>query len=353
MARIRTIKPDFFKHEALFDAEKETGLPLRLAFVGLWCQADREGRFEWRPRQLGVDILPYDEIDFSRVLDALATRGFVVKYVSKNKVYGVIPSWRKHQVVNNRERESDIPAPTKSDLENKELPTRDERDADATPTREERVPHGALQEGKGRERNNINNPPCVPPLKKTLEQALEDAPFLKQTCIEAATQAFERRDYDAINFELVFDEGFASYWLNEAATKKKADWPRTFVNWCLKDREKPEFQIEPRAVTVGDAIMKRAWESERKHDGSSWSRFRRECGDGKRGEDMKRAFDMAIAQTEKVRELPSSKKTKAGSQEGKTPSQINVHDERDASCGPEKIQEGNPDENEKANGTNP
>ena len=27
MARIRTIKPEFFKHEDLFDAEKETGLP--------------------------------------------------------------------------------------------------------------------------------------------------------------------------------------------------------------------------------------------------------------------------------------------------------------------------------------
>ncbi|GAA4169527.1 hypothetical protein [Shinella granuli] len=82
MARIRTIKPEFFKHEGIFDAEQETGLPLRLAFAGLWTQCDREGRFAWRPRQLKVDILPYDELDFLRVLDALATRGFIVKYAS-------------------------------------------------------------------------------------------------------------------------------------------------------------------------------------------------------------------------------------------------------------------------------
>jgi hypothetical protein len=30
MSRIRTIKPDFFTHEDLFDAEQESGLPLRL-----------------------------------------------------------------------------------------------------------------------------------------------------------------------------------------------------------------------------------------------------------------------------------------------------------------------------------
>ena len=33
MARIRTIKPDFFRHYDLYQAEKETGLPVRLAFA--------------------------------------------------------------------------------------------------------------------------------------------------------------------------------------------------------------------------------------------------------------------------------------------------------------------------------
>ena len=49
--RIRTVKPEFFTHEGLFDAEKATKLPLRVAFVGLWCAADREGRFRWEPRR--------------------------------------------------------------------------------------------------------------------------------------------------------------------------------------------------------------------------------------------------------------------------------------------------------------
>ena len=48
MARIRTIKPEFFRHEALYEAEHETGLPLRVAYAGLWTAADREGRFQWK-----------------------------------------------------------------------------------------------------------------------------------------------------------------------------------------------------------------------------------------------------------------------------------------------------------------
>ena len=107
--RIRTIKPEFFQHEDLFDAERETGLPLRIAYAGLWCYADREGRFKWRPRTLCLGILPYDGHDFSRVLDALTTRGWVVHYASDGAEYGWLPSFIAHQVINNRERDSQIP----------------------------------------------------------------------------------------------------------------------------------------------------------------------------------------------------------------------------------------------------
>lgn len=142
MARIRTIKPEFFRHEALYEAERETVLPLRIAFAGLWTAADREGRFRWAPRALKLDCLPYDEVDFSRVLDALMTRGFIVKYVSGDTEYGYIPTWKQHQAINNKERPSDLPEPN----ENNTL-TRDARVDDAMVT-----PLSKFQgEGKGRE----------------------------------------------------------------------------------------------------------------------------------------------------------------------------------------------------------
>lgn len=135
MARIRTVKPSFFRHHELYKAEQETGLPLRLAFAGLWTAADREGRFKWQPEELKLDCLPYDDVDFSRVLDALATRGFLVRYrearVNEPQDFGFIPSWRRHQVVNVRERASELPSPEECEII--------QQDADASTTREPRV----------------------------------------------------------------------------------------------------------------------------------------------------------------------------------------------------------------------
>lgn len=149
MAKIRTIKPELFRHEELFEAEQAFQLPLRLAFVGLLTCCDREGRFRWRPRQLKLDVMPYDEVDFARVLDALVTGGFVVKYEVLGKIYGCIPSWHKHQHINNKESDSFLPDVAngkilsgdeditllKNPNKNKELITRDERVRHVSSTR--------------------------------------------------------------------------------------------------------------------------------------------------------------------------------------------------------------------------
>lgn len=144
--RIRTVKPEFFTHEELYDLGVSSGFgPLvRLAFEGLWCQSDREGRFKWRPRSLKLAILPYDDCDFDALMQALVDAGFVFRYGVNGKSYGWIPSFRDHQQINNREMASLLPPhPGESDA----CPTRGSRVDDA-PRGE---PNGT--EGKGREPN--------------------------------------------------------------------------------------------------------------------------------------------------------------------------------------------------------
>lgn len=111
MGRIRTVKPEFFLHDDLYRLELETGLPVRIAYVGLWTQADREGRFKWKPLPLKAAILPYDNVDFEALLCALAEWGFVECYTDEHKLYGRIPSFHDHQSVNQREAESKLPDP--------------------------------------------------------------------------------------------------------------------------------------------------------------------------------------------------------------------------------------------------
>lgn len=148
--RIRTVKPDVLTHADLYDLERELKAPVRFAWIGLFCACDRAGRFTWEPRRLGVLILPFDcaaGLDFARVLDAWLTRGFVTKYRVGSDWFGAIPSWRKHQFINNRETESSIPDISKA-----------EEVAHASATRAPRVPHATLTgregEGKGMDLNH-------------------------------------------------------------------------------------------------------------------------------------------------------------------------------------------------------
>ena len=107
--RIRTIKPELSRHEVLFEAFLSTGLPLRFAFVMLLTCCDREGRFRWQPRVLKLDVLPYDDCDFELVLDALWRIGLIECYEHQSKLYGCIPTWHKHQRINQKEPASVLP----------------------------------------------------------------------------------------------------------------------------------------------------------------------------------------------------------------------------------------------------
>lgn len=118
--RIRTVKPTLFQHGDLYDLEESTGsgggprLPIRLAFIGLFGYTDCEGRFEWKPRELKVNILPYDDADFGAILEALERGGFIVSYEVEGKKYGLIPTFLDHQTINKREAASSIPPPPAS-----------------------------------------------------------------------------------------------------------------------------------------------------------------------------------------------------------------------------------------------
>ncbi len=126
MARIRTIKPEFFTSE---DIVSMTPLA-RLFYVSLWCEADREGRLEWKPGTFKMRYLPGDNCDVAELAQELISRGLIVLYSVDGKQFAEIPTFTEHQVINNRESVSTIPP----------------RDKNASRTRAPRV----KAEGKGR-----------------------------------------------------------------------------------------------------------------------------------------------------------------------------------------------------------
>ncbi|MBS0220100.1 MAG: hypothetical protein JSR91_05090 [Proteobacteria bacterium] len=104
MARIRTIKPEFFTSDDICALS-----PLaRLLYIGLWCEADREGRLVWTPRVFKRRYLPDDACDADQVADELLARGLVVLY---GDGLALIPTFPRHQHLNPREAVSKLAAP--------------------------------------------------------------------------------------------------------------------------------------------------------------------------------------------------------------------------------------------------
>jgi hypothetical protein len=104
MSRIRSVKPDFFRHEGLQDLEKENpGKYPMFVFEGLWTKCDRQGIFEWRPRLIKLDILPFLDFEMEKTLKILETAGYIQKYTVDEKEYGIIPTFKKHQGITRAE----------------------------------------------------------------------------------------------------------------------------------------------------------------------------------------------------------------------------------------------------------
>ena len=146
MARIRTIKPEFFTSEDIVSLS-----PLaRLLYIGLWCEADREGRLAWNPRTLKRRYLPADDCDIDALARELLASGLVKVYGPRVE-YACSPSFTNHQVINNRESKSLLPEPTEKELETAP-------DVDPWPTRESGVFH-ATQGKEGRKEGTKKEPP--------------------------------------------------------------------------------------------------------------------------------------------------------------------------------------------------
>lgn len=104
MARIRTIKPEFFTSEDIV----ELSAFARLFYISIWCEADREGRLEWKPNTFKLRYFPADKIDIHKLCDELIGRGLVVLY---GNGLAYVPKFLVHQHINPRESQSNLPAP--------------------------------------------------------------------------------------------------------------------------------------------------------------------------------------------------------------------------------------------------
>jgi uncharacterized phage protein (TIGR02220 family) len=103
--RSRSIKCTFFNDEKIGELSHTS----RLLFIGLWCYADREGRFEYRPKQIKACVFPYDSINISKFMNEIIEKGMIKIYEIDEKKYGYIPRFFLYQHIHPNEKRSLIP----------------------------------------------------------------------------------------------------------------------------------------------------------------------------------------------------------------------------------------------------
>jgi len=101
MARIRTIKPDFWRDESLAIISSEACL---LA-IGLLNHCDDEGYFNANPKLIESDVFPLRELSKKTtvLLQELSGIGYLDIFEGDDgKIYGHITNFEKHQVINKK-----------------------------------------------------------------------------------------------------------------------------------------------------------------------------------------------------------------------------------------------------------
>lgn len=197
MARIRSIKPDFFTSDDIV-----TLSPLsRLLYIGLWCEADREGRFVWVPKTFKRRYLPEDDCDIECLCQELRDQRLVVLY---GDTLAYIPTFSKHQHINPRETVSVLPTPDDATV------TR----GDASVTHREEG-----KEGKGRERKYIPQE-----RKKSLPA---DWAVTEEDLAYASAQGCPDPSGTAEKFKLYHRKNGT----------KHVDWHAAFQYWCRNEKD--------------------------------------------------------------------------------------------------------------------
>lgn len=155
MARIRTVKPEFWTDEKVV----ECSIPARLLFIGLFNFANDMGCLERSPKRLKMQIFPADMIDCEPLIGELITHGLLTEYSVNDVSYLQIKGFLKHQKIN-RPSASKIPLPpelTESGGKKQEPPSTNQGGL----SEDSMNSQGGLTDGKGREGKGKGSNPSL------------------------------------------------------------------------------------------------------------------------------------------------------------------------------------------------
>lgn len=237
MSRARNLKPGFFKNEELAELPFE----YRILFQGLWCLADRDGRLEDRPKRIKAEVFPYDEVDVSAGLDALARAGFIVRYASDSGAFIQVVAFAKHQNPHCKEQASVIPPPPEKSITSEQHRTCTVH-VPEIPELAGLIPDSLNPITDSREKALA---PSEPPKPDRSPSGSRLPPDWQPSAEDIAFAERERPDVD---WRVEADK-FRDYWHGKPGKDgRKTTWPGTWRNWIRRADRRPGARAGPHAA---------------------------------------------------------------------------------------------------------
>jgi len=237
VARIRSIKPEFFTSEVV------ASLPIsaRLTFIGLWTHVDDNGVTVDNPKLITAALWPLEDDPreaLARVsgdLANLSTAGLIARYQVSGRRYLFVVGWDEHQRVSHPSKPR-YPRPDK-------LPTSENTDqgqaSGEPPENLQRAPESLVPEqGAGSREQGARNreeeaPQAAPPATKKRGTRLPD-----DFTVTDDMRAWFNTNCPGINGQRE-TEKFRNYFQAAPGQKGvKVDWPATWRNWMLNAAER-------------------------------------------------------------------------------------------------------------------
>jgi len=160
MARIRSIKPEFWKSETIAALSIQT----RLTFIGLWSYVDDNGVGRDVEKLIAAEIYPLEDdpretlAHVQRSLSELSEAGRILRYTCEGKPYLAIVNWTEHQRIDKPNK------PRYPEFDPLTCSYGDSRDTLAQPSRDVTEPPapGAVEVGTGEQRKQEQGKDIAP-----------------------------------------------------------------------------------------------------------------------------------------------------------------------------------------------
>ena len=212
MARIRTIKPDFWTDEKVVELSPFA----RLLFIGLWNFADDDGRMVYSPKKIKMQIFPADTLEISGLFGEIRGESLIEIYTVDSIEYLQINNFSKHQKIDKR---------TASKLPEFKCDSLNPTESPRIPTTEGKGMEGEV-EGNGNYLTTNNSTPFQISLDWNPSEAFK-------TLAHMAGLNLEKQNLDERRAE------FISYWLTQDLERNQSEWDKAFLDSLMRFKNMP------------------------------------------------------------------------------------------------------------------